>query len=503
MASRNWRELVGVCCCMSAALIASACTGSRAVAGDDLSGLGAAAAIENALVQTISAAEKSVVAVARVRKEQSGESVRLELRPDAFGRRLSVGRPLPPTDPNFVPNEYGAGVVVDRRGLILTASHVLGDENDSYYITTADRRVYRASIKAADPRSDLAVLAIDGADVASANLVPIRMGDAATLRKGQIVVTLGNPYAIARDGQSSAGWGIVSNLGRKAPPAPDEMESSGKTTLYHYGGLIQTDARLHLGTSGGPLLNLRGEMIGLCISPAATAGYESSAGYAIPVDASFRRVLDTLKLGREAEYGFLGILPSNLDPAELAAGLQGIRGRIVPGTPAARSALRDDDIITTVNGVAIHDSDSLVLEVGRLPVEALANFGIVRNGVRQTVDVVLSKYPVQGRKVATVRPEPWRGVRVDYASAFLEPDRAQHFNLPLTDDAVVVADVDQNTPAAQVGMKRGMLISHVDGRPVRTPKQFQAAITEKSGPVQLRLVASDPSNSVVIVPPGS
>jgi serine protease Do len=326
-------------------------------------GLGAAAAIENALVQTIAAAEKSVVAVARVRKEQSGDSVRLEFRPDPFGRKLSIGSPLPPTDPSFVPNEYGTGVVVDRRGLILTACHVLGDENDNYYITTSDRRVYRAWIKAADPRSDLAVLSVDGADVASANMVPIHLGDAATVRKGQIVVTLGNPYAIARDGQSSAGWGIVSNLGRKAPPVPDETDASGKTTLHHYGGLIQTDAKLHLGTSGGPLLNLRGEMIGLCVSQAATAGYESSASYAIPVDATFRRVLQTLSQGREAEYGFLGIRPANLKPMELAAGLQGIRGRIEPGTPAARAGLREDDIVTSVNGSPVYDSDSL--EIGR------------------------------------------------------------------------------------------------------------------------------------------
>ena len=297
-------------------------------------GLAAAAAIENALVQTIATAEKSVVAIARVRKEQAGDSVRLEFRPDAFGRRLSVAAPPEPTDPNFVPNEYGTGVVVDRRGLVLTACHVLGNENDNYYITTSERRVYRAWIKAADPRSDLAVLSIDGADVASANLVPIRLGEAAALRKGQIVVTLGNPYAIARDGQSSAGWGIVSNLGRKAPPLPDETDANGKTTLHHFGGLIQTDAKLHLGTSGGPLLNLRGEMVGLCVSPAALAGYESSAGYAIPADATFRRVLNALKQGREAEYGFLGVLPSNLQSPEIAAGLQGIRARIVPGTPA-------------------------------------------------------------------------------------------------------------------------------------------------------------------------
>ena len=267
------------------------------------------------------------------------------------------------------------------------------------------------------------------------------------MRKGHIVVTLGNPYAIARDGQASAGWGIVSNLGRKAPPVPDDADATGKTTLHHFGDLIQTDVRLHLGTSGGPLLNLRGEMVGLCISQAATAGYETAAGYAIPVDATFRRVLDALKQGREAEYGFLGILPSNLQPAEIAAGLQGIRARIVSGTPAARAGLREDDIITSVNGASICDSDSLVLEVGRLPVEAVAHLDVIRNGRRQAIDVVLSKYPVRGRKVITARPEAWRGLRVDYASALLEPDQPQRFALPITDEAVAVADVDQNTPA--------------------------------------------------------
>ena len=414
-----------------------------------------------------------------------------------------IGNQPSPTDPNFVPNEYGTGVVVDRRGLILTACHVLGKENDNYYVTTSDRRVYRAWIKAADPRSDLAVLSIDGADVASANMVPIRMGDAATLAKGQIVVTLGNPYAIARDGQASAGWGIVSNLGRKAPPVPDETDANGKTTLHHFGGLIQTDAKLHLGTSGGPLLNLRGEMIGLCVSPAAMAGYESSAGYAIPVDATFRRVLDALEAGPRGRIRFPRHLAGQPGTGGDRRRPAGVHARVKPGTPAARAGLREDDIITSVNGAPIYDSDSLVLEVGRLPVEAVAHLGVIRNGARQTIDVVLSKYAVRGRKVVTVRPEAWRGVRVDYASAFVEPDRPQHFGLPMTDDAVVVCDVDQNTPAAQAGVKRGMLISHVDGRPVRTPKEFQAAIAEKTGAVQLRLVASDPSNSVLIVPPGS
>ena len=171
--------------------------------------------------RAIARSEKSVVAIARVRKEQPDETFRFESRPDPFGRRLTWPRPPQPTDPGFVPNEYGTGVVVDRRGLILTAYHVLGEESD-YYVTTSERKVYRAWVKAADPRSDLAVLSID-----AAGLTPITLGDAAALRKGQIVVTLGNPYAIARDGQASAGWGIVANLARKAPPSPEDSDTVG------------------------------------------------------------------------------------------------------------------------------------------------------------------------------------------------------------------------------------------------------------------------------------
>ena len=295
------------------------------------------------LVDTIARTEKSVVAIARVRKEQPGEAFRLEFRPDAFGRRPGLAPPPSPTDPNFVPNEYGAGVVVDRRGLVLTAYHVLGEDSE-YFVTTTERKVYPAWVKAADPRSDLAVLAINATD-----LVPITLGDGAALRKGQIVIALGNPYAIARDGQPSAGWGIVANLSRKSPPTAEESDPSARRTLHDFGTLIQTDAKLNIGASGGPLLNLKGEMVGLCVALAAAAGYETAAGYAIPVDPTFRRVLDTLKEGREAEYGFLGVTSVNLRPEEALAGWHGIRvDRVEPGTPAARFGLKPDDIITAV-----------------------------------------------------------------------------------------------------------------------------------------------------------
>ena len=127
-----------------------------------------------------------------------------------------------PTDPDFIPNEYGTGVVIDARGLILTPYSLLADDSD-YYVTTVDRKVYRAWVKGADPRSDLAVLAIDATD-----LTPITLRRRGRAEQGTDGLRLGNPYAIARDGQASAGWGIVANLGRKAPASPDENDVSGR-----------------------------------------------------------------------------------------------------------------------------------------------------------------------------------------------------------------------------------------------------------------------------------
>ena len=258
-------------------------------------------------------------------------------------------------------------MVVDRRGLILTAYHVLGEDSD-YYVTTSDRKVYRAWVKGADPRSDLAVLAID-ADGPDADRPGRR-------RRRAERASSCSPWAIptpspatARPAPAGASW---PTWPARPPPTPEESDPSGQPTLHHFGTLIQTDAKLNIGASGGPLLNLKGEMVGLCVALAAAAGYETSAGYAIPVDPTFRRVLDTLKEGREVEYGFLGMRPVNLQPQEVLAGWHGMRvDRVVPGTPAARFGLKPDDIITAVDDTPLYDADGLVLEVGKLPVEAV------------------------------------------------------------------------------------------------------------------------------------
>jgi serine protease Do len=467
-------------------------------ADQSFSGLAAAVAVEQTVASAIATAEKSVVAIAQTPKPRPGEDFGLEIRPDPFGRRIAPATPPKPTDADFVPSGFATGVVIDRQGLILTAYHALTDDSD-YYVTTHDRRVYRAWVKGADPRSDLAVLAIEAMD-----LSPITFGDATRLKKGQIVIALGNPYAIARDGQVSASWGIVANLARKAPLSSSDSDAAGKSTLHHYGTLIQTDAKLNLGTSGGALLNLKGEMVGLTTALAATAGYEQAAGYAFPVDATFRRVIDTLKQGREVEYGLLGIRPANLLAQELVGGMRGCRVQgVVRGTPAEHFGLQDGDVVFNVNAVPVYDADSLVLEVGRQPVESTVRLGVLRGGRRLDVEVVLTKFPVQGKKVVTNLPPAWRGLRVDYASALVDSEFQAGLGSPSFDEGVIITEVEPNSPAWQAGLRPKDLITQVDQASVRTPKEFHAAIAGKTGAVQVHLAGEISQNPVRTVGPGT
>ncbi len=478
-------------------LILVAVTGflpAAALNAEEPSGLQAAAAIESALESAIARSEKSVVAIARVDPDAAGGNRKVEIGQGPFGKIQQTHETPAAGDPDFVPDQFATGVVIDRRGLILTFYHVLGLKSQ-HFVTTSDRKTYAARIKAADPRSDLAVLEIE-----ATNLTPITLGDATTLKKGQIVVALGNPYAIARDGSASASWGIVANLERKAPAHPDPAGGPPKDKLYQFGSLIQTDAKLNLGTSGGALVNLKGEMVGLTTSLAATAGYETAAGYAVSVDETFRRVIDRLKEGREVEYGFLGVYPMNLADYELRQGLHGARvASVEAASPAERYGLRPGDVVTHVAGRPIFDRDELFLQVGRLPVEAQVELTVLRENETQNIRVTLAKFPVRGEKVITAPQPSWRGLRVDYATALpIDVPRPATARID-PDGCVTVIEVEKDSPAAAAGLQVGMYISQVGTTPVHSPRDFQAAVAGSSGDVSLRLSTSSDGPDIRVV----
>ena len=513
---RTVPALAWLACLMTAAALhaqppGGAAQGDQPAAGDEdaqaEADLEFVSAMERVLSRAIARAERSVVSIAR--RNKSAEYARGDIQPDLFRvspRRLGTA-PADPRDPDFVPNEFATGVVVDASGLVLTNAHVVDVDSD-HFVTTVDHKVFEMRIKASDPRSDLAVLELKQPRLRGEHdFTPIALGDASTLKKGQIVVALGNPYAIARDGQTSASWGIIANLARKAGSPPrreqDGVVSDDIKMLHHFGTLIQTDAKLNLGTSGGALLNLRGEMIGLTTSLAAAAGFEQPAGYAIPVDDTFRRVVETLKKGEEVEYGLLGIRPLHLDAGDVLRGLHGSRVDMAPaGDPAARAGVEMGDIITHVDGKPIYDADGLRLQVGKLPPGATTTLTILRGGQTLQKSVVLSKYPLALPQVVTSRPPAWRGLHVDYWTMTRHRFDIPDFPDPLGlgSASVSAREVETESPAWRAGLRPGARISRVGASPVDTPEEFRRAVAEKSGPVQLGVIGPNGEVKVVTVP---
>jgi serine protease Do len=340
-------------------------------------------------------------------------------------------------------------------------------------------------VEAADPWLDLAVLRI-----AADDLKPIQFGDAGKLKKGQLVVALGNPHAIARDGEVSASWGIISNLKRAAPPLAGVDPPGDKDTLHHYGTLIQTDARLSQGASGGALINLKGEMIGLTSSLAALSSGEGNAGFAIPVNDTFKRDVDVLKLGRVPDFGFLGV---SLDEVSTELALSGARGAIISAVvcaPAAGSGLFDGDLVTRINDEPIASRSDLFREVGSLPPGAEMEIGVVRNGRPiAPISVKLSKkYPLTSRPpYASVAPSKWRGLQVDYATAVpSDVLNLRRFDLDVA-GCVVISSVEQDSSAWKAGLRRWTFVSHVGETRVDNPEAFHRAVNGLAGDVRLRL----------------
>ena len=447
----------------------------------------AIAALQRRVLAAVREHQKSVVAIAVDRRRRATDEAPPIIQLDPA--RLRRYAPAPPDE---TPKYFGSGVVVDRRGLILTNYHVLGHDDEDYRVehrvTTIDRKTFTAKVKAADRRSDLAILelvpiAAGPKGAPPIDLAPIKFGDVERLQKGQFVIVLGNPHAIARDGQPSARWGMIANLQRKGASADaQDYESPPRPPLHRYGTLIEVDARLPLGTSGGLLLNLDGEMVGLTTSRAALEGVDSAAGFAIPMDAAFRRIVSTLIEGREVEYGLLGITPAPLFPEEIHSGQSGVRiDQVLRGSPAERGGLMRGDIVTRLDGREVHEPDELVLAISTRPPGSAVRLTARRGDRQRQIDAVLSKFPSASRGVVTQRPPAWRGVRVDYPTAVL--DLRTLVEIPR--DCVAVADVVADSPAWKSGLRRETLITQVNNRPVDSPAAFRRAVQSARGAVIL------------------
>jgi serine protease Do len=443
------------------------------------------AALETAISDAIAKAEPSVVAIHRTKGDDSQETQAVRGRrhpnPREPQRRFIFegGRLAKIPEPsNFISFDFGSGVVIGDHGQILTMYHVVKGARE-LMVRAADRQAFYAEIIAADPRSDLAVIApIENDGAEAPKLKPLLIGDAGKLRKGAFLISLGNSFNAARDGKPSASWGILSNIARKLEIDLEENMSvrPKPVRLLNYPTLLQLDSKLNLGMSGGAVINLKGELVGLTTMASSPAGFDAMAGYAIPMDKLGRRAVETLKEGKEIEYGLLGV--------KADAGFSNRISEVTVNSPAAQGQLQAGDEIIAVNDTPAVDFDTLVLAVNAYSAGDTVRLKIRRGDETIERSVVLAKVAVDGGMIATNRPKPWRGLRVDYTSALVQPTFSNMIDPALM--GVVVAEVEEGSPAAAAGIKKGQLIRKLGDKTLHSPRDFHEAVAALEGPVTLQ-----------------
>lgn len=377
------------------------------------------------------------------------------------------------------PREYrqsglGSGVIIDDDGYILTNEHVVSDASE-IEVTLSDGRKLKGIVKGSDPRSDLAIIKID-AD----NLPVAKLGDSDKVKVGEWVVAIGNPFGfIMSNPQPTITVGVISALHRS-------FGYAGLNQTRYYGDLIQTDAAINKGNSGGPLVNLRGEIIGINALIYSTTGGYQGIGFAIPVNRA-KRILEELKAGKEVKYGWLGVQVQSLTPELISLfNLPDDKGalvaEIIPDSPAQKGGLQKGDLIKKVDDKNILSSTELANIITHLEMGQKTKIIVLRNGKETDFIIPVGERPREeelevSRKEATSE-KGWRGIQV------VELTQNIKRQLGLTQDAgVVVSGIESNTPGAGSGIREGDLIDEVDRKEVKNTEDFQKITSRIKGEV--------------------
>ncbi|MGE8451313.1 MAG: DegQ family serine endoprotease [Pseudomonadales bacterium] len=363
----------------------------------------------------------------------------------------------------------GSGFIISPDGYILTNNHVIADA-DEILVRLADRSELKAKLIGTDPRSDVALLKIDGKD-----LPVLKLGKSQDLKAGQWVVAIGSPFGF----DHTVTQGIVSAIGRSLPNE-------------NYVPFIQTDVPINPGNSGGPLFNLAGEVVGINSQIYTRSGGFMGVSFAIPIDVAMD-VSNQLKNGGKVSRGWLGVVIQevNKDLAE-SFGLEKPAGALVAqvqdGGPAAKGGLQVGDVILSLNGQPIVMSADLPHLVGALKAGAKANLEVIREGKRKNVELTVGAIPEEDKDLSML---PKSGVerssnRLGVAVVELNDEQKKTFDLK---GGVVIKEV-QDGPAALIGLQPGNVITHLNNQAITTAKEFTeiAKALPKNRSVSMRVL---------------
>jgi Do/DeqQ family serine protease len=366
-------------------------------------------------------------------------------------------------------------VIVDAtNGYVLTNHHVVANA-DKITVTLAENRSLSARIVGSDEGSDIAVLQVEGE-----HLTSIPFGDSSSLRVGDYVVAIGNPFGFS----NSVTSGIVSALGR-----------SGLNNLA-FEDFIQTDASINPGNSGGALVDLRGQLVGINSAIISRTGGNVGIGFAIPVNM-VRPIMDQLIATGTVRRGLLGVKIADVT-ADIAAtlGLPGNSGALVsevnPNSAAERAGIQIEDVIVSINGQRLRDSGSLRNAVGLLQPGEKVTVGLIRDGREQTVTAMLGELEPT---VATTAV-PKKDEEPDLESVFEGAEIVDNTSANGV-AGLLVARVDPNSPAADSGLEAGDIITKVNRVRIRTLAEA-IPIMENARAILLEVQRGDRSSLILM-----
>jgi serine protease Do len=407
----------------------------------------------------------SVVSISSVQRVQPSSSLRRgtpglpeEFRglvPDDFFDRFHEFR-VP--EKGFERQGLGSGVIVSSDGYIVTNNHVVRGA-DEINVTLSDKRNLEAKVVGTDARTDLAVLKIEADD-----LLPAPLGDSEAAEVGEWVLAIGSPFGL----RQTVTAGIISAKGR-------QMD------ITDYEDFIQTDAAINPGNSGGPLVNLRGEVIGINTAIASRTGTYMGVGFAIP-SGMVRKVKDAIVKHGRVQRGRMGALIQNLDE-DLARSFgydstKGVLvGDVLPDSPSEKAGVRAGDIVVEYNGRAVSDVNELRNAVADTAPNTRSELLIFRDGKTLRVPIVVGELTDEPVRVGQ-RTESDSSVNLGMTVQTLTPELARQLGYEPGEQGVVVTDVEPGSLGAQEGITAKDVIVDVNGKPIRSVRDFQKAMDE-------------------------
>ena len=383
-----------------------------------------------------------------------------------------------------VQRSSGSGFFITASGEILTNNHVIEDA-DQIRVRLADEETeYRVEVVGTDPATDIALLRIIKPDH---DFPYLNLGDSAAVRVGEWVMAAGNPLNM----EHSVTVGVISAKGRSLGLSADSSS---------FENFIQTDAAINFGNSGGPLVDLHGNVIG--INTAINAAGQN-IGFAIPIDVA-RRILPQLRESGRVVRGYLGVSINNLSRTEAEAfGLSNTDGalveQVVPGHAAETAGILHGDIIISVDGQRISDTRELIDTISGMPPGTKVELGVIRDGKSRDITVTLEERELQESTADPSRDSDEEGdvfERVGVTVTELGPGERQSFRIGSEIEGVVVTRVRPLSPASEEGVQPGYVITEANGASVTNPSELRAATERVEADGYLRLYVYIPRADV-------